>query len=505
MKNAFHRTIFASAVSLALAPAANADITAQELRDFMVGYYGDQGIEISIGTEEMSGGMLSLSDTTISIPVPDTDGVVVMKVPPIGLRETSDGAVLVEIPPISEYEITSTVAGETQLSTTLVQEIEDITTRFSGSIDNMRIESSATSSSYRIAEVKVAGQSIPVNFVVNTGEYGVDYTLSLAEDDRRGFSGEYSMASLGILANARDPQGEGFFSLVMNAADMAAAFSGAVKTTEDPIELLAAGIDIAVDVTTGPADIDFEFQDGESQMSLHATEETSRFGFTLSPQEIAYDVGATGVEMDFSSSDIPLPKISLSYETAESSLRVPLAKSADPSPFSLRTVLRGLSVSEVLWSMVDPTQAIPRDPATVALDVSGTAMVTADLMDPETLAQIDSMERPPILPLTVEINEITAEFGGAALSGGGSFAYDLENPAIVNGLPVPAGEVNLSLSGGFGLIDKLGQIGLIPPEAVIGIRGFVGALSRPVGEDQLETTIEVTPEGAVLANGVRIR
>ena len=229
------------------------------------------------------------------------------------------------------------------------------------------------------------------------------------------------------------------------------------------------------------------------------------FGFVLSPDVISYDIVEHGVEINISSSEIPIPAVNLNYDELEIGFAVPLSASEEPSEFNGVAALRGLEISEAIWSMIDPGQIIPRDPATIAIDISGKLMVLMDLMNLENLASLEDMDSPPYLPVAVDINELSAIFGGAELAGSGTMTFDPESSVIIQGVPLPVGEVNLSLKGGFGLMDKFSALGLVPAEASMGIRGMIGAFSKPVGEDHFETKVEMNADGSILANGQRIQ
>lgn len=101
----------------------------------------------------------------------------------------------------------------------------------------------------------------------------------------------------------------------------------------------------------------------------------------------------------------------------------------------------------------------------------------------------------------VNVNEIKFSVAGAELTGDGDFSFNNDGP-----IPVPAGVINLMLTGGNGLMDTLVAMGLLPEEQAMGARMMMGLFARPGdGEDTLVSTIEVNEDGSVLANGQRIK
>ena len=73
-------------------------------------------------------------------------------------------------------------------------------------------------------------------------------------------------------------------------------------------------------------------------------------------------------------------------------------------------------------------------------------------------------------------------------------------------MPKPVGAVDLSLSGGNGLLDKLIAMGLFPQEQAMGVRMMMGLFAVPGdAPDTLNSKIEFTQDGQILANGQRIK
>ncbi len=505
MKTAFYSGISAGALSLALAVPAYADISAQEVRDGLIGYYESFGYTVEIGSEEVSGGAIAISDLSLTMDLPDDGGQITIILGEMTFLDSGDGGAEIQLPDITSYTIQFSEGGEVEAVAVLDVEMPDFQALVSGSLDNMRIESSGSSMNVSLESLTVEGESIPVSGSISSGEFASDYSIEKLEEDRHRIGGDYSIQSLGMLVNAQDPDGDGTFSLKASFADLVASGSGELKATDDPFELLAAGFAFDAELEGGPASVDVNFQDGSDRFAMIATADGGRFAAEISPEVIAYEIIEKGVDLNLTSSEIPFPAITLDYDEAEISFSIPLAQSAEPADYHARVALRGFSISEAIWGMFDPGQTLSRDPATIAMDVSGKMMVLVNLMDMETLAKIDNMDGPPMLPLSLDINELTASIAGALLEGAGAFTLNMDNPVVIDGIPLPNGELNLSLKGGFGLLDSLVAIGLVPEDASMGLRAMLGAFAKPVGEDHFESKIEVTPEGAIMANGQRIQ
>jgi hypothetical protein len=102
---------------------------------------------------------------------------------------------------------------------------------------------------------------------------------------------------------------------------------------------------------------------------------------------------------------------------------------------------------------------------------------------------------------SLDINKVLLTLAGAELSGEGAFTFNNSGP-----VPMPAGTMNMMLTGANGLLDTLVNMGLVPEEQAMGARMMMGLFAKPGnGPDTLVSEIEVQENGAVLANGQRIR
>lgn len=145
---------------------------------------------------------------------------------------------------------------------------------------------------------------------------------------------------------------------------------------------------------------------------------------------------------------------------------------------------------------------LPRDPATVALNMTGTATLFEDLVN-------DDLEDADELPgevNTLKLADLLIDLVGAQITGNGAFTFDNTDMQTFDGIPRPEGSVNLSAKGVNGLLDTLVAMGLLPEEQVMGARMMMAMFTVPgAGEDEMSSVIEINAEGHVLANGQRIQ
>ncbi|MEM6342196.1 MAG: DUF2125 domain-containing protein, partial [Pseudomonadota bacterium] len=262
------------------------------------------------------------------------------------------------------------------------------------------------------------------------------------------------------------------------------------------------------------ADANFTFASGQSQIRIEDAEQTftadtrsdgGSYDVTLGQGGLSYAIGVTGMTLFAQGADIPVP-VEIAFGEAGFNVTMPLAQSEEEQDFALGLKLGDFTVSDLLWGMFDPTGQLPRDPATLALDLSGKARVFLDLLDPEQMVVVETDGKMPGELNSLSLNEMRLRLAGAELTGKGAFVFDNENLSTFGGMPAPEGAVDLSLVGGNGLLDKLIGMGLVPEDQAMGVRMMMGLFAVPgEGADTLNSKIEVTPDGQVLANGQRLR
>jgi hypothetical protein len=232
---------------------------------------------------------------------------------------------------------------------------------------------------------------------------------------------------------------------------------------------------------------------------------TVRLEFAMDSDALRYDVQATDQAFTLSGPEMPLP---LDVRMAESAFRVtaPIAKAEDPQDMAFGLTLRGFEMSDLLWNVFDPGAALPRDPATIAMDITGQVTPFFNLFDPEQMAMLEATGGTPIELNALTLNDLTIDAAGAKLGGSGSFTFDNDDLQTFGGFPRPNGEINVTLDGANSLIDKLIAMGLLTNEDAMGARMMMSMFAVPgQGPDSLKSTLTINDQGHVLANGMRIQ
>lgn len=202
---------------------------------------------------------------------------------------------------------------------------------------------------------------------------------------------------------------------------------------------------------------------------------------------------------------VPFP-IEITMENAFGGFGFPLLASADPQALFFDMALTNLTVPDALWSMADPGNVLPRDPVSFDLGLDATVINRVDVLDimawEGVVNQIDRGDIPVDI-VSLVIDPLSASAIGATLTGQGSFEFDNSDRTTIPGFPRPDGQASAQMTGLYGVLDKLSQIGILPMEAGMGARAAIGMFAEATGEDQLSTTLSIS-NGMMTVNGMPI-
>jgi hypothetical protein len=196
--------------------------------------------------------------------------------------------------------------------------------------------------------------------------------------------------------------------------------------------------------------------------------------------------------------------IELSLAQYGINFQMPTAATGESSDFAIGFDLIDLSIGDTIWSLFDAGNVLPRDPATIQLAMSGKAKALFDMFDPDQQDAMNDAESPYELE-SVTLDVLNVDAVGAKLTGDGAFTFDNSDMQSFAPLPRPEGEASIEITGFNKLLDNLVAMGLVPEQDVMGARMMVGMFARSTGDDQMETSVEVLPNGQVNVNGNRVR
>ena len=153
-----------------------------------------------------------------------------------------------------------------------------------------------------------------------------------------------------------------------------------------------------------------------------------------------------------------------------------------------------LALGEGVWGLFDPGAALPRDPASLSLSLKSAVDVLQNPLDPAAGLGM------PFEFKSVTIEDLALSAVGVGLTGTG--AADILNDGF---MPMPAGQLEVQVTGLDALLAELPETGLIDASQLVPVRMMMGMFLKPGGEDSYSSVIEMTEDGAILANGVQIQ
>lgn len=506
------RHLGCSAVALLISgTAAVADVTAEQVWTDFRSYLEGMGYSVS-GSESRAGSTLTIADVVLGMDNADGSGGAQIGMDSIAFSENGDGTVRVLLP--EEMPITFNATppadavqqggGPVEGAITYRQTGFDMVV--SGDPADMVYDYSADTMGFTLDSLIVDGTTLEIaearmQLADMVGRNTVTGTSlrTIAQDMTVG-SATYMLD----MANPEDPTGRVLVSGGLN--DL--AFEGTIAMPEDvdTTDLAAAmraGFALEGGYSYAGGNSDFTITTEGDTVEGTTKSDTGTLTVRMQDSTMAYSGTATGVALNYAGTAIPLP-VSLTMGETGFNMVFPVAQTEEPTDFALGLTLEELALSDTIWGLIDPAGQLPRDPATLVLDLSGTGRLTEDLTDSDGTAATAGAF--PGELNTVAINALQLALAGAELVGDGAFTFDNTDLSTFPGMPKPTGAVDLQLTGGSQLLDTLVAMGILPQEQAMGARMMLGLFARPGdGPDTLTSRIEINEEGQVLANGQRLR
>ncbi len=480
--------------------AAQADVTADQVWENWKSQMMVNGEDsVSIGAEESSGGVVTVRDLVISFDDPEASFEA--NFGDLTFTEQGDGTVSITMSDSYPMSIT-TVEGAV---INLIASQEGLEMLVSGDPDAMNYEVSADT--YTIALDNVVDGDVTFNGEAKVVLNDLVSTYDVTNGDLRNIDYAGSLASVDLLIDVQIPGGAGDYitgggkieNMVMNATvamPMDADF-------ENPDDMFTNGFAASGGYTVDNGAYIFDINAEGDQASGSVTMgETSLTG-EISNEIVAYDTSTKDVAVSVTTSQLPFP-VEVGLSEYGVGFEMPTAKSDTPSPFGINLDFVDLTLNDMVWNLFDPGSVLPRDPATVQFALSGLAKPLFDMMDPAQQDAMNASDMPfELAELNLENLRIAA--AGALVTGTGAFTFDNSDMQTFAPLPKPEGDVVVEISGLNRLIDNLISMGIVRAEDAMGPRMMMGMFARSTGDDRLETKLEVTEDGRVLANGQQIR
>ncbi len=273
----------------------------------------------------------------------------------------------------------------------------------------------------------------------------------------------------------------------------------------DPLAVLmdGAGFDATWRYAQTESDISSVESGEQYRQSSKITAGSGRLA--LNNQRLLYKGTSAQSNLFLVMDQLPFP-ISLSLAKVAANVLLPLTASPTAQPFNLGLSLSDFVMSDMMWALFDYGEILPRDPISLALEMSGTTKVLLNIFSPSAIEALGQDDFIPFEIEDIDIDRLHLAGGGAALDGAGHFAFDNSDFETFEGMPRPRGRFETELKGGNRLLDRLTEIGLTQQSDAMAMRMMLSMFTIPgEGNDILKMLLEVTEGGRVLLNGQRIR
>lgn len=493
-----------AATSISFSGAAWADVSAQAVWDDWKSYMEAFGYTVN-GTATQSGNVLTIDGMNAVFPIPENEGTVSLDYGTIIFTENDDGSVALTMPAEMDMKVTSMPASDeftlglkiAQTGMTMIATGDDAETTYDFVAPEIKISIS-----------EFVGDGMPLPAILDGVFTGYRGHFVRTEGEAASFSGDASMDSMSVDFDLSVPEEEVLIDISLTMADLAAAFTGVIPDEFNPENMaanFASGFAIDVDYSFGEMVADFNAAGDGETFALDASAESAALDLELNGETLALNEVAKGVDVTFSGSSIPFPEVNVAAGEYGFNFQMPTSKSDDPQDIAAGIRIVDLAVTDMIWGMFDPTAVLPRDPATVIVDLTGQANWLANIMDPEEMMMMGA-DGPPGELHQLSLNDLQVKMVGVEASGAGAFTFDNTDLETYEGLPRPEGSVEVAVNGANGLLDKIVAMGFIPEDQAMGMRMMLGLFAVPgEGEDSLTSTIEVNEEGHLLANGQRLK
>jgi hypothetical protein len=506
------RPLATSTLALILgAGAAFAELTPAQVWENVERSLTDAGSQIEIGARDDSGNRLVLENVVLSTPA-EAEGSFTATFPRMVFEDAGGGQVRSVVEGDLSFVARSTdVMGE-ESGFDMVAQMPGNETISSGTTDDMRHV-------YTIPELRMTGSASGADgaapLTITMTDIAGDQTIRLAEGGGNQQTYDLSAASMdvSIVGEGIDPEGEDegatgtpdSFEATFRIEDLTITGEGSTPGgiagfDVDPAEALRAGMVANATIGIGPMSGDFQsvttdYAGTTQQAGGSVSAESGEIIVALSADGLSFASNGTNMNVDMEDPTSGLP---IAYSIAEASTRLllPLLASDENQPFALSYVLGGVTLDDALWSMFDPESNLPRDPANLAIDVEGEALLVNDLMDPENA----EAEELPVQPRSLTVNRLSMDAVGASALVTGALTFG-DDPSQ------PAGSMTGDFSGIDALLDTLVTMGLLPQEQLMGTRMMMAMFARPVDGDpnRLRTEMEFRDDGSIFANGQQVK
>lgn len=505
------RILTGAATAALLTGQAWADVTPEEVWQAWTEQSAAMGQTLTEGSRQREGDTLVISGVTSAFATDlgeEAATATTSTIPELRLRDMGDGRVEITLSP----EIT--VSGETEIEGEGTQSVAGKITQEGASIiasgepEAMTYDYKAAALEYQLAI------TIPDEGVMNitagaeglSGQYGTQIQDGALNAQGTGAAETLSLAVATAPASdvkkARPEMGE--MDVLMSYGASTATFDMSWPGDTPAGDLsaaLKAGAAVNASLTLGGSDSSAKGTSPDGQpFTMTGTDEGSSLTMAMGDGRISYDVLGRGLNIAMQGGEIPLP-VAFSVAEASVGFAMPVLKSDDSQPWRFGLKLSELSLSDMIWGMLDAGGKLPHDPMSLTVDLDGDVKMPVDLLDTDSLNGPDG-DANPFADAALNIKTVALEAVGASVTANGALTLPGEGAGP---MAMPLGKIDAEATGINTLLESLSAMGLLSESDAMGAGMMLALFTRPVSEGVLASTIEFREDGGIYANGQRIQ
>ena len=377
-----------AAFALAAGPAL-ADLTADDVWASWQATAADSGQQLEVESLARAGERLTAEGITMRMEFPE--GEMTTALSQIVFVEQGDGSVRIEVS--ETYDInaqTETPEGEAMsIALTLAHGGLDMVATGDPAAISYAIE--APSLELTLNEMTVDDEPVDMTLAVAIDALSGTYDVTGA--DPQTIASALSAGAVAFTMKMSEPEEGLNMSMSATLQGMTSTSTGTISpfaTGADTADLLKSGLSTEGTAQYGASSYTIDVTTPDGQTVIDGSAEAGAATMSLGAGGLEYGGTATGVAMNIVAPGAMMPPVAFEIASGEGLVRMPLLASEEAQDFGLSMKLDGVSVGEMVWSMVDPTGGLPRDPANLELDLSGKGTWLVDVADPEALAELEA-------------------------------------------------------------------------------------------------------------------
>ena len=492
---------------------ATADITVRDVWDGLRAFYTSTGFEIR-ATETRLGKELRVRDLMLYKTFTEGDHKRIVQIslslPSLSFTKNNNGTVTIILPKLIPIRLQVDASNGHSFDLQIDYRQNNGIIIVSGQSQKLLYNYAAETTHLETKKIIVDGFDTSVlglKAILKANK--VHASAVLQENTELQFSQTLSIDKLSYIAEMLLPEvPDSTFTLSGSVTDLSFESDTKIPFTggwHDVMTLIIEKARFESSTTYGSANLEFVSRENGKAGSYSANSLATSSELTLDKKYLLYSSGSSQKALSIQHDNLPFP-ISLTLKKLSTQFMLPLTIDTKPKAFKLRLNLNQLTISDILWSIFNDKNILPKVPFSFILDLSGNTRTIINIFDRSAFSKLDYQNNMPLELQNVVVEKFHLSGVGAALTATGGFEFDNNDLVTFTGIPRPTGHLEVDMDGGFALLDRLIEMELVPKAQAMGIRMMLPMFTIPGNSnDVLKTLLEITDDGHILANGKRLQ